>query len=405
MRTLGHIGVILGGAITLTSIAPAYAQSPTVPVRKGTKVACLAEGTPGATFGNMNQSICSRLKSLLAPSGINVQTYLLNLTHGQAALVASVEAGTSDPDVFMALISTSDRNPAYFESARNHPSVPHILSWMPIDPSDISAPNVVHINYRDSIVWYLKGVLAAKMSTSNNFTIMLPRMWTEYVVDTNMYYAGLKSVKPDANLVAFYTWAYQSPIYISESVAMFPDLEIIAGLYSMTSVTQEMLTKWPKLKGIENQFDVAGSQADIDLVDDPRVLTWTQYDLAPLYAELARDIHDGPRMDSPYLSLTKTRGGKPVVSLARLSKAIPGNVKYGIEKMQEALLFQGDPKYPPLYCHDSIRVLKKVYPITNGCLPEAYLLDRALNHPLHPDIQFINIAPEGSPKPGQPKPM
>jgi len=40
-------------------------------------VACLAEGTPGATFGNMNQSICSRLKSLLAPSGINVQTYLL----------------------------------------------------------------------------------------------------------------------------------------------------------------------------------------------------------------------------------------------------------------------------------------------------------------------------------------
>ena len=110
-------------------------------------------------------------------------------------------------------------------------------------------------------------------------------------------------------------------------------------------------------------------------------------------------------MDSPYLSLTKTRGGKPVVSLARLSKAIPGNVKHGIEKMQEALLFQGDPKYPPLYCHDSIRALKKVYPITNGCLPEAYLLDRALNHPLHPDIQFINIAPEGAPQPGQPKPM
>ena len=48
MRTLGHIGVILGGAIT---IASAYAQSQTVPVRKGTKVACLAEGTPGATFG------------------------------------------------------------------------------------------------------------------------------------------------------------------------------------------------------------------------------------------------------------------------------------------------------------------------------------------------------------------
>ena len=52
-------------------------------------------------------------------------------------------------------------------------------------------------------------------------------------------------------------------------------------------------------------------------------------------------------MDSPYLSLTKTKGGKPVVSLARLSKAIPGNVKHGIEKMQEVLLFQGDPKYPP----------------------------------------------------------
>jgi hypothetical protein len=129
----------------------------------------------------MNQSICSRLKSLLAPSGINVQTYLLNLTHGQAALVTSVEAGTSDPDVFMAIISKSDRNPAYFESARNHPSVPHILSWMTIDPSDISAPNVVHINYRDSIVWYLKGVLAAKMSTSNNFT-MKRTCWTEHSI-------------------------------------------------------------------------------------------------------------------------------------------------------------------------------------------------------------------------------
>jgi len=276
---------------------------------------------------------CEKLRQELKPEGINVTTYYVatNLNVTEYLLQAA-----NYPNMKVIIGSNTKLYTFMVALAAQYPDIYWIANRIPTR-MNISVPwNTIWLNYHEPIVWFLKGVIAARFSQKNNFVITFPRFEGIFTVPMNVYLAGLRYVNRKANLTAildpnFSEFAAQ---VVPFAVNTVPKWDVFASFTSWTFLASN-LTIYGKYE-IGNQYSVNSPQSDKNALLTPVTLAETEYNQVPLWKDVLLRIKKGENM-TRFSTLKSKLSGTPLVTLSRISDLVPVSVKREVDSLKEKI--------------------------------------------------------------------
>jgi len=349
-------------------------------------VACFAEASL-SQYRRFVEGDCAKLRQELLPHGINVTTYIVQ-TQGNVTFFLLQAANYPNMKV---IIGSNTRLYTFMVAlAAQYPNIYWVANRIPTRMNTTVPWNTIWLNYHEPIVWFLKGVLAARFSDKNNFVISFPRFEGLFVVPMNIYLAGLRYVKPNANLTAildpnFGQFAAQ---VVQFAVDRIPNWDVFASFPSWTFLPSNLSLagKWE----IGNQISVNSPQSDKDAQLTPTTLAATIYNVVPLWKDVVLRIKKGENMTRYYALVTKL-DGTDLVTISRISPVVSFWTKIAVLALKKEYLDCTNDRHPELYCKDFIsKVYREVLPIPNGCLDQTQSVESNL---LHPSIAVIPLPP------------
>jgi basic membrane lipoprotein Med (substrate-binding protein (PBP1-ABC) superfamily) len=274
--------------------------------------------------------------------------------------------------------------------APQFPNIHWVTSRIPTRLNSPVPANTVWLHYYEHIVWFLKGVLAAKVSTnSSQFVISIPRFEGIFVVPTNFYYAGLKYVNPDAKLTAIVDPGFgeKALTVINFAINSVPYWEVYASFTSWTH-TPGNLTLFNKLE-IGNLISVNTAQSDKDVMLTPTTLTTTTFNVVPLWKQIVLKAMTGEDLTRYFVIAAEAeQNNNRLVDINYFSSLVPNHVKQEVQVLKTLYLQDLKGNRPSIMCQDFlVNIMKQIHPLPNGCIEPIQQIEGQL---LHPDIPFLN---------------
>jgi len=357
-----------------------------------------------STFRRLVEEDCKKLKTDFLALGIQVDVVEINFNN-TGTMDASLEIAGNNPNVIASIVSnnilsitpTNNNYSSLVRAAIKFPSKWWIASRTPTLFNQYIPPNVLFLEYYESVLWYLKGVLAGLVSTSNNFVIMIPQMAVPpfsitavppYIVLSNCYYAGLLSVNSQANLTALLgTFGFNDEEkLVNKSLEIYPDLKIFAHFASQANYPAKLAARG--LLGIENQLSVNSPQSDFNALLQDHILVLNLWNVVPLWKSVLLQLVQGTNLTRT-LTIASEEGGEELIFLSRISPIVPQNIKKKVLKLQRDYITKNNLEDPTFFSDPFLkRVFNGVSLIPNDLrVPEVTLLE---NTQLHPNIFFVN---------------
>jgi hypothetical protein len=241
----------------------------------------------------------------------------------------------------------------------------------PIQPA-----NVFSLEFYEHVPWFLKGVLAAKFSKSNNFVIHGPIVSGSIVFNmlTNFYYAGLRYVNPLANLtlIGHGTFGGDAEAIVNVSIQIVPDYEIFAHYGSQTYYTGN-LTKFGKYE-MANVLSVNSPSVDYNvLTNNSTTLAFNVLNMAKKWQEFIIDGSNGKDLTRRYDIILLG-----YLRLSEIGRFVPKNTVNHVKSLEKKYLENGSK----LFCEKFIyQIMRETCQIQNGCVDSTLFIEGTLLHP------------------------
>jgi len=238
--------------------------------------------------------------------------------------------------------------------------------------------NLIFVNLYEQVSWFLKGVLAADFSSSNDFVIQLPIFQGSFVMMVNFYYSGLLYVNPNANLTALIhnDFGRNAELSINVSHVQIPNWEVYAHFGSQTTYSGN-LSSVGRYE-IANILSVHSPLLHYAELSTNTTLATSIIELHPLWRDLILDGYNGEDLTGRY-----DIGSS--VSLSNISPVVSDSIVKNVLKLERKYK-DVEKKTRTLFCEDFIYdTMRRVFPTPNGCVDPIHIIEGIL---LHPDIHI-----------------
>jgi len=359
----------------------AYTQAATF------NVACFAEIAP-SFYRRFIEVDCAKLREELAPLDVNVTTYIAGR---QGNITTAMLVAANYPGMNMIIGSNTVYYNFMVALAPQFPNIHWVHSRIPTRLNSAVPANTVWLHYHENIVWFLKGVLAAKVSTnSSQFVISIPRFEGIFVVPTNFYYAGLKYVNPQAQLTALVDPGFgeRASTVINFAINSVPYWEVYASFTSWT-FTPGNLTLFNKLE-IGNLISVNTEESDRAFLLTPTTLTTTTYNVIPLWKQVVLKAMAGDDLTRFFVIAAESeKNNQHLVDLTYFSDLVTHKIKQEVQVLKTLYLQDNNNKQPVIMCEDFlVDIMKQIHPVPNRCLDPIQQIEGQL---LHPNIPVLTV--------------
>jgi len=342
-------------------------------------------------FGRFNFYECLKLQTEMAQVGFNIILY----NFSSADPFGSYANATNGTNNGLVISVDSEFTPGLKKALNTWPDVTFVCvrTALPL-PNETIPNNTIWIQSFEPSIWYFKGVLAALFSNVSDFCMDIPRLGTsQYIMATNFYYAGLKSVRPNATLTAVNSFmpSFTERQAILKCLQKVPNLQVMANMHSR--LFYPPLIEEFGLYDIEQQLGLLSPFSDVvGILGFNRTLVTTVWNYFPILQKVLLDLNDGKDLRRS-LTVTSRENNTMIVRLSRMSPLIPDAIADRVLKLQDKFLFKQNDKKPQLYCEDNVKsILKAVVLIPNNeCIELGTGLFSSVE--LHPDIPVYNIDP------------
>jgi len=350
-------------------------------------VICVAEVTQ-SQYRRLVEQDCIKASEELEPLGVNVTSVVVNTQMNNS--IGPLTAWASDPSIDMIIVSNTRLYVILQDLAPLFPTKLFVLSRIPTRLNVRYPNNTIFLAYHEHIVWFLKGVLAGKVSTSNEFIIHLPRIEGLFIVPTNFYYAGLLYANPNAVLYAFLTnnFGENAAKILNVSRNLVPSAQVFADYASWTYFAGNASSF--NFLEIGNQISVNQPQTDVNIMLTDNTLAISVLNVVPLWSKVILDAKAGLPMTRRFHILSELNGDQ-LMDISRISPIVSNAIEKEIKKLTKKYLYHANDLHPQLHCEEFItNVIYDIYHIPNGCIDATQSIEEIL---LHPDIFFQDITP------------
>jgi len=338
-------------------------------------VTCIS-GRGISVFNEITRIECEALKDILGPD-YNVTHIIMDGNPGPNNNETQVYAlAASLPGPVIQVISRA-RN-GWFVEATNTPSKYWInLRGSPLE-NELPPNNTIWNIFNEFTIWYIKGFIAAKMSNSSHFVIVIPENFTSvYVNNANAYLAGLKFVNQDAILYLIDTNGNFGGSG-NEQLVMNKILQIEStdGVFFHVIAHLQSQRFWPNITEqygrllIENQIGVYSPESTFNELIGPgkaHVLVTTEWDHTILMTELILAAIERSLPERRTVYISSNDQGDLVLRLSRLSTLIPASVKHEAKSLQKTFLKKEEIN--DILCDPQVvNELRSTYFVVNECI-------------------------------------
>jgi len=343
-----------------------------------------------STFTRGNIGVCHVLQALYIPQGIGVDLYDIDFRGNP--LQSFIDVG-SNASIDIVVITTSNNLQFLIDAARNHSEKIWVTFRSQTDFKDLLPRNLFYAEVPEFLFSYLKGILAASMSTSNQFAITIPNLnTTQWIAGANFYLAGLRSILPNAVLIGYNgkgRFGFNEVPVLQHIAANYPNISILCNQGSQAFYPAAIRSLNSSILLIESGIDVNSPDADKVAFSDPVVLSISEFNMAPYVIDLLNHI----LAHEPIERLTirsKSEDDTPLLRLGNFSSLVPTTTQKSLRKLEKQYAFKTDDDFSPVLCNtDIVTVYKDITLVPNGqCLTYETALEGLI---LHPDIAFITL--------------
>lgn len=338
-------------------------------------VLCIAESAL-SLYQRLVQADCNVLASNFDPAITNVSIFLFDLFGVNTTQDLINIVNIYNPNMIIVA------NVLFYDPVKAvapfYPNVWWLMTRIETKMNDIVPPNMLWLEFYEQIVWFLKGVLAAKfsasISTTNDFIIHVPMIEGLFVMPTNFYYAGLKYVNPKANLTAIVhgTFGRDASILVNISLQISPNYKVFAHFGSQTYYTGN-LTQAKKYE-IANTLSTNSPQIDYDvLINNVTTLAFNILNAPPIWKKIILDGMNGVDLTRRYDIILGNS-----IYLSDISPLVSRSTNIFVNHLAKKYLKSTNP----LFCEPFIsQIMKEIFPFPNGCVDPIHIVEGSLLHP------------------------
>ena len=186
---------------------------------------------------------------------------------------------------------------------------------------------------------YLSGLVAGKMTKSNEIGYVAAHPIPEVVRGINAFALGVRKANPDATVHVVWTHTWYDPAKEREAAESLLDI-------GADVIAQHQDTPAPQQAAEARGVYSIGYNSDMISFAPKAHLTAPVWNWTPFYVKTAKEVHEGKWKSSSYWGGMKDE----VVGLASLNILVPDDVKELVEKEKEEIIegkyniFQGPIK-------------------------------------------------------------
>jgi len=343
-----------------------------------------------STFTRGNIGVCNALKIELEARGIGV--FLYDIDQQGNVLQSFINVG-SNASIDIVVITTSSHMPVLVDAARNYSNKLWLTFRTHTDMRHLLPRNLIYGHVPSFFMMYLKGILAATMSTSNKFAITVPNNTTaEWFNGPNFFLAGLKAVIPNPILVAYDgkgRFGFNEIPVLQHLASNYPTISILANQGSQNFYPAAIRSLNSTIKLIESSIEVHNPDSDKIAFSDPNVLAITEYNMLPFII----DIIDKVLALEPVERLiirSKSEDETKLVRFGNFSTFVSKSIQKTLRNLEKQYLFKSDDDFTSILCNpDIVKVFKDITLVPNGeCITYETALEGLV---LHPDIIWVTL--------------